>query len=396
MKACFAHDTVMTRDNKGNVFSSGSFPYSVWKRYLKHFDEITVLSRESVRINTNSEKKENNLSLSSGPNTKFISIPNLSSIRGKLLNKRSARKIIENELKHADILIARLPSEIGTLAIDVAINKGLPYLIEVVGCTYDAYRYYGNIKGKLYAPISILQMRKKVKNSKYTIYVTKEYLQNRYPTMGSQVNISDVNIKEIDENMLSERLKTVDNIGDKKLKIGMIGTLNSKYKGFDKAIEYLSVIKPNNNNYELYILGAGNQKHFDDVITKTDMKSKVFFDGTRSSGEEVFKWLDNIDLYIQPSLTEGLPRALIEALSRGCLAIGSERGGIPELLKAEYLFNPLDKESLNYAIKNSLFSNENMKKQVKTNIEKAQEYTIFRLEKKRDDFIRKFISENEL
>jgi len=52
--------------------------------------------------------------------------------------------------------------------------------------------------------------------------------------------------------------------------------------------------------------------------------------------------LDDVDIYIQPSRQEGLPRALIEAMSRGCPAVGSTAGGIPELLSPECLHQPGD------------------------------------------------------
>ncbi|UOQ95061.1 glycosyltransferase [Halobacillus shinanisalinarum] len=398
MKLLFAHDFPMIRDTIGNVYSKGAFPYAVWERYLKHFDKMTILGRERERINYNDTSKEiiNSLSVSSGPDTNFIGLPNLSSIKGKVINKRNAKLIIDRELKKSDALIARLPSEIGKLAITVAIDHGIPYLIELVGCPYDAYRFYGDFKGNVYAPISMYQTKKIVKNSQYTIYVTKEYLQERYPTKGDQVNISNVNINDINnEDILNTRINSIKTIGDRKLKIGMIGSLNSKYKGFDKAIEYISKLA-NFNDYEIHILGAGDENNFKEIIRETGMTSKVFFDGTRSSGEEVFKWLDGIDLFIHPSLTEGLPRALIEALSRGCLAIGSTRGGIPELLEEKYLFNPLDEKSFNRSIKNALHSVKSMEEQIYINLNKVKEYTIPQLSQKRDNFIRKFISENKL
>src|SRR5699024_1452325 len=108
-------------------------------------------------------------------------------------------------------------------------------------------------------------------------------------------------------------------------------------KGFDRAIKYISDIKPHNDDYEIHILGEGNSSYLNSIIKEHNMISRVHFDGTRQSGKEVFQWLDNIDLYLHPSLTEGLPRALIEAMSRGCLVIGSNRGGIPELLNADFV-----------------------------------------------------------
>ncbi len=55
--------------------------------------------------------------------------------------------------------------------------------------------------------------------------------------------------------------------------------------------------------------------------------------------EDVFNWLETIDIYTQPSRQEGLPRALIEAMSRGLPAFGARTAGIPELLEKEFIFS---------------------------------------------------------
>jgi glycosyltransferase involved in cell wall biosynthesis len=54
----------------------------------------------------------------------------------------------------------------------------------------------------------------------------------------------------------------------------------------------------------------------------------------------VFEFMDEIDIYIQPSKQEGLPRAIVEAMSRGCPVIASNIAGIPELISKDALFTP--------------------------------------------------------
>lgn len=58
--------------------------------------------------------------------------------------------------------------------------------------------------------------------------------------------------------------------------------------------------------------------------------------------DAVFSWLDGLDLYIQPSTVEAMPRALIEAMSRGLPCLASEVGAMPELLGDTCIFAKKD------------------------------------------------------
>ena len=99
---------------------------------------------------------------------------------------------------------------------------------------------------------------------------------------------------------------------------------------------------------------------------------------------------DSLDIYIQPSKLEGLPRAVIEAMSRGCPVLGSDVGGIPELLDNECLF----KKGSSKAIFESLLRmiNSDISKYAKKNYEKANDYLLDKIETKRNNFYEKFLS----
>jgi glycosyltransferase involved in cell wall biosynthesis len=83
-----------------------------------------------------------------------------------------------------------------------------------------------------------------------------------------------------------------------------------------------------------------------DLALKLNIADRVEFHGELSSGRSIFEFLDSIDLFVMPSRAEGLPRALVEAMSRGCPCIASAVGGIPELLEPRDLVPPNSPEAL--------------------------------------------------
>ncbi len=119
------------------------------------------------------------------------------------------------------------------------------------------------------------------------------------------------------------------------------------------------------------------------------MIDQIEFLGAMPHGK-VINWLDNIDIYIQPSLTEGLPRALIEAMSRGVLAIGSDAGGIPELLDDKYIVRNISKNIDDISGILELIDKNTMRIQAKRNFEESKKYDRERIEKNRKDFFEKF------
>ena len=167
-----------------------------------------------------------------------------------------------------------------------------------------------------------------------------------------------MNLLYVDKNVLRNRLLKIKNKSDgDKYKLGLIGSLNVNFKGHGVAIKALSYLK--NKNIELHFLGAGDAKKWKKIAKKYGVEKQIFFDGTLPGGEKVYEWMDELDLYLIPSLQEGLPRALVEAMSRGCPAIGSNTGGIPELLGKKYIFGKKQAKKLANKIEDVLYNKEN-------------------------------------
>ena len=103
------------------------------------------------------------------------------------------------------------------------------------------------------------------------------------------------------------------------------------------------------------------------------------------------EYYDSLDLYIQPSKQEGLPRAVIEAMSRGCPVIGTSIAGIPELIPKVCLFKKGSTEEVAKAVERVLKTD--LEKLAKRNFNKSCEFSRDKLVKKREAFYDIFLAE---
>lgn len=386
MKVLFCHDGPILKDEYNNYYGTVHND-EMFKRYHIIADKIGVLIRVKNVDKEHVMQKYSRITLST---LDIIECPNLSNIKG-ILNKRKIKKIIKNEIIKSDYIVIRLPSFIGLLAVDVAKKLDKPYLIEVVACPWDALWNY-SLKGKLIAPYMYFATKKRVYNGKYVLYVTNKFLQRRYPTKGMNINCSDVALKDVDEKVLKSRIDKILNLDiDNKIIIGTAASVSVRYKGQQYIIKALGKLKKQGiKHFEYQLVGSGDQSYLKSLAKKYDVEEQVKFLGSLPH-DKVFDWLDSIDIYVQPSRQEGLPRALIEAMSRGLPAFGANTGGIPELLEPDFIFSNTRKNINEICNILLTFNKENMIKQSLRNYNEALKYKKDFLNKIREDFFHMFV-----
>ena len=221
-------------------------------------------------------------------------------------------------------------------------------------------------------------------------YVTKSFLQKKYPFIGDSIGISDVYIEKANDKLV---LKKIDDLRLKDNRdvfiIGSLGTVNAKYKGHHIVIKVLSrLIRNGISNFQYVIAGGGDNKRLCKLVQKLGLANYVHFSGTIAF-EDVPSWLDKLDIYCQPSLSEGLPRSVIEAMSRGLPVISSDAGGMPELIESEMLvsknniYNDLYKKLANLTV-------DILVKHSIINLNRSNEYLSTVLDDKRNAFLDTF------
>ncbi|MGH9684184.1 MAG: glycosyltransferase family 4 protein [Candidatus Acidiferrales bacterium] len=173
------------------------------------------------------------------------------------------------------------------------------------------------------------------------------------------------------------------------LRIGFVGTLARLYKGPDILLHAAALCSIRGLNFELSIVGSG--RHVEDMrklAKRLKIQDRTRFLGQISFGEPVSDFLDSIDLFVMPSRAEGLPRALLEAMARGCPCIGTDVGGIPELLAREDVIAPSNANLLARTIMRVAQNPELLKAMSLRNYERAKQFRPERLREAHRSFLK--------
>jgi len=185
--------------------------------------------------------------------------------------------------------------------------------------------------------------------SKMTIYQSVDKCMVRFldaivlvsPTLKTQINLFGVNGKA---RVIPNGIPILDETDDVKKKesgdfvIGSIGRL-CKEKNFSFLINMMPHVLKLKPDAKLVIHGEGEQRSMLEAeIKRLHLEQHVYLPGYISKPHD---FLREIDLYINCSLTEGMPITLLEAMRARCLILGSDIAANKQLLNGNYNINML-------------------------------------------------------
>lgn len=130
-----------------------------------------------------------------------------------------------------------------------------------------------------------------------------------------------------------------------------VGSLK-KEKGIFELIAAFEKIKEFHPNYKLKIIGTGKEKrNIEKYISLNNLESEIILLGSIQN-DNLKEWYSNSEFVVLPSYSEGLPNVLVEAIACGKKVIGTDVGGIPEIINlgVGYTIPPQNIELLYQAI----------------------------------------------
>lgn len=307
---------------EGGLYTKLSFPYAYWLDYLTYFDKVTIIARvEKV------ENLEGGMAAVSGPRVVFEALPYYvgpKEFLGVLLPLLSRLCTLAKKYNHF-LLRSGTVSDILFFFL-VLLKK--PFLREYPGNIKEGVAGFLDSKGLSVRVVANVmhyfakfQARFSQANGFVSSYCKDLYSSSKPSYVFSSFRSDEITCQKTDYGLCGD------------LNIVSVGRLEGE-KGHVNLIEAISGL----TNCELSLVGDGSKRNELQAIADKNT-IRVRFYGNVVDRDALFSIVRSADIYVIPSLTEGMPRSLLEAMAMGMPCIGANVGGIPEVLPAEYLYN---------------------------------------------------------
>ena len=372
------------------MYVVGDEDIDFWQRYLQVFDEILVVGRVS-----NVEHESENAKISSGNSVTFAELPDFDGISGLVLNVIKLIGIISSKTSASQHVLLRVPGLLSYLTFLILYFKRRTWSLEVVADPKEEASNANSLISKLFSSRLAALTRYMCKKAKSVSYVTREVLQNRYPSgQSDNYSYSSLNIS-IDPKQFDERQDLIDEQPDELItpKLVLVGRMSKPFKGIDTALKMLAYAKEQRRILSLNLVGGGQLlEEYSKMAKELGVEDQCIFHGELRDKSKVLNILSRSDIMILPSRREGLPRAIIEAMSMGLPVVASNVAGIPELVPKELLIHPDDHVTLFKHVDKLSMSKKLRRDYSKYYFELSKYYDIKNLERVRTEFYRSILS----
>ncbi|WP_302062655.1 glycosyltransferase [uncultured Muribaculum sp.] len=387
MKLLYISTFLFHKEN-GNTYGLPANADSFFGKYLDVFDSVRVLGDKMssyLDVKGLSQMIDSHISVELIPSNTHPS---------DFKNDKRIRQILHDEISKAEAVLIKPSTRKGMMAIKIAKELGKPYMIEMTGDIHNALRQNSNFMKRLYAPFLYRSIKNAIADAPFGLYVSRDYLQSQFPIRGEMCGCSDVILDFSAENILTDRLQLIESItSERQINLALIGFYQGKMKGVDTAIRALARLP---QHFHLNILGNGTEENREKWYRYADRhgiknpKYRISFPRPLKSSTEVLNWLDTQDFFVFPTLSEGLPRCLVEAISRGCVCFATNICTMPELLDESCLFPKHRDDILSQLILEYASDKDKLKEMAMRNYQHSKNYAPDILRKRRNEFLERF------
>ncbi|MDX6239470.1 MAG: hypothetical protein QOG10_4285 [Kribbellaceae bacterium] len=260
--------------------------------------------------------------------TRFVPMPWPSGLRGAAVAGLRAIGTASRAVRASDAVVVYAPGLVGSLVGLLALLWRRRLAVVVVGDPAEALapgmirHPMARIAGRVIPQVQ----RSLCRRADVVRYVTQRVLQEHYPPSAhsSVFAFSDVRLDDVaaPRNYPAKSGVTVVTVT----------SLDQPYKGLSDLLQASRMCAESGHPVQLVVVGDGRLK--EELMAQAE---ELLPDGSwrfvgHRSPRQVRDILNAADLFVLPSWTEGMPRALLEAMASGLPVVATRVGGIHEVL----------------------------------------------------------------
>lgn len=363
-----------------SYYTPSAYNAEMWKEYLEVFDEVILVDRIIYADNVEVRQKP---AVTEG--VRFIEYPNFRGFWALLMVLPRMFWRAKKAARQADVWYLRSP-QFGSFCIWFWVKHyGIPYTVELTGSPSVNLAYL-KLRGvkfpRFVRAVMRFIMKKQLSKPVAVIGVSKSMIRDFPP--GNDCPTFAISDNRVPEAIYSQqrvwhrdfKCRTMVSLGNLEAAKDPLGTLRSLHllarKGF--------------MNWKFVWIGDGPLKGKAQQLTnQLGLSDRVNFLGF-VPWNNVFEILNTVDLYLLYSLNEGLPRAMMEAMACALPSIGTNVGGVSELLHEDDIVLPQRDDMLADKLYEVLTDPDRLTEMSRRNLATAKQYSAEALRVKKQQY----------
>lgn len=313
-----------SRPQRGAVYDTYCFDRGFFDDYSRIFDQVRVAAR--VRH----EPVPDEALRADGRGLEFVALGDIQGARWVLAPPACHMSRLRAAVDWADAVCVRIPSIAGVHAFRRAAARKKPVMFELIGDPLSAVQGPGHgLATRAFGLLLAAATRHITGRATAGSYVSRAHLQARYPAKRGAPTESISSIRLRASELRAPRRFPA---APATFELVLIASL-VPVKAHEMLLAALAHACKRGVNARLQLLGDGPRRvALEALASELGVRERVVFHGHVVERARMDEILDACDLFVMTSVSEGMPRAMIEAMARGLPCVGTRAGGIAELL----------------------------------------------------------------
>jgi len=371
----------------GEKYTADEQYFKFWTSFTKYFEKVILC----VPVLTSSSRK-GNFEVDLGRRSiEICHLPFYNSATELYTKSLSllpeVRRIVSDNIINWDVVGAVVPNILGMAFLRYAKSFSKPCFAYIRGNHMRTVKYeYRGIKKWIACFISLIldHISGRLVASTLTLVVGEE-LYMKFKKKGDSVFkivVSLISINDIKKKIV------LCSTRKQKINLLHVGRLSPE-RGISYLIEGVILFKERyDGDVALTIVGSGAEESvLKKKVRENGLDGNINFTGYIPYGKDIVGVYQNSDIFILPSLSEGVPKTMLESMANGVPVIATSVGGIPEIIKDGVnglLIPPADPSAIANAIYRLINNCELRIRIAKNGLETMKEYS---LESQRDRIV---------